>query len=70
MCGKGFFLRLVPKTHRGRRLLALALLILLNFVAERLNAPDWVFVLLIAALVTLVVWTLVRMKFEGADRER
>lgn len=56
---------LASESHGGRRTLALGLLALLIFFANRLSAPGWVFVVLIAALVALVGWTLSSLRKEG-----
>lgn len=58
-------MRFLPESHDGRRTLALGLLALLIFIANRLSAPGWVFVVLIAALVALVGWTLSSLRREG-----
>ncbi len=58
-------MRFLPQSHGGRRTLALGLIALLIFVANRLSAPDWVFVVLIAALVALVLWALSKSRQEG-----
>lgn len=58
-------MKFLPESHGGRRTLALGLLALLIFIANRLSAPGWVFVVLIAALVALVGWTLSELRKEG-----
>lgn len=50
-------MKLLPESHGGRRTLALGLLAVLVFVANRMSAPGWIFVVLIAALAALVIWT-------------
>ena len=58
-------MKFLPESHGGRRTIALGLLALLIFVANRLSAPGWVFVVLIAALVALLAWTLSKARREG-----
>jgi hypothetical protein len=62
---RGCQMKLLPESHGGRRTLALGLLAVLIFVANRLSAPGWVFVVLLVALVALVIWTLGRARREG-----
>ncbi len=55
-------MKFLPESHGGKRTLAFGLLALLIFVANRMSAPGWVFIVLIAALVVLVVWTLSKVR--------
>lgn len=58
-------MKLLPESHGGRRTLALGLLAVLVFVANRMSAPNWVFVVLIAALAALVIWTVSKTRQDG-----
>ena len=53
---------LVPKSHSGRRPLVMVVIDLLNLAASLLNAPDRVYLGSIAALITVIIWTLTKSR--------
>ena len=58
-------MKFLPESHGGKRTLALGLLAVLVFVANWVSAPGWIFVVLIAALAALVVWTVNKTRRDG-----
>jgi hypothetical protein len=48
--------------RRDRRIYAVYLLVVLNYAAIEVSAPNWAFVVLMALLVALVAWHFIELR--------